>query len=58
MRAPYTQLYVHLVWATWDRLPLITSTIESKLYTVISAKCRELKCELLAMAGIWIMCIC
>ncbi len=24
MRAPYTQLYLHLVWAAWDRLPLIT----------------------------------
>jgi hypothetical protein len=26
MRRPFTQLYVHLVWATWDRLPLITGT--------------------------------
>lgn len=51
MRAPYTQLYVHLVWATWDRLPVITSAVESKLYPAISAKCRELKCELLAIGG-------
>ena len=24
MREPYTQLYVHLVWSTWDRQPLLT----------------------------------
>ncbi len=24
MREPFTQLYLHLVWTTWDRLPLIT----------------------------------
>ncbi|MFQ5434598.1 MAG: hypothetical protein ACE5FD_06960 [Anaerolineae bacterium] len=36
MRAPYTQLYVHMVWATWDRLPLITKTIEPRLYAAIA----------------------
>ena len=51
MRAPYTQLYLHLVWATWDRLPLITADIESRLYAAIAAKCRQLKCEPLAING-------
>ncbi|HFQ92530.1 MAG TPA: IS200/IS605 family transposase [Anaerolineae bacterium] len=52
MRSPYTQLYVHIVWATWDRLPLITAAIESRLYASIAAKCRSLKCEPLAIGGI------
>ena len=51
MRAPYTQLYLHLVWATWDRLPLITEDMESRLYAAIAAKCRQLKCEPLAING-------
>src|SRR5687767_5686962 len=51
MRAPYTQLYVHCVWATWDRLPLITPQIEARLYACIAAKCRDLKCEVLAIGG-------
>jgi REP element-mobilizing transposase RayT len=51
MRAPYTQLYLHLVWATWDRLPLITEEIEPRLYAAIAAKCRELKCVPLAIGG-------
>lgn len=52
MRAPFTQLYLHCVWATWDRLPLITSQIEAQLYSAIQAKCKELKCEPFAIGGI------
>jgi len=52
MRGPYTQLYLHLVWATWDRLPLITETVESRLYAAIAEKCRKLKCAPLAIGGI------
>ena len=52
MREPYTQLYVHMVWATWDRLPLITKTIEPRLYAAIATKCRKIKCEPLAIGGI------
>ena len=49
MRAPFTQLYVHLVWATWDRLPLITPGIREPLTAAMVAKCRELGAELLAV---------
>jgi REP-associated tyrosine transposase len=50
--ASYSQLYLHCVWATWDRLPLIITEIERPLYTVIAAKCRELSCTPLAIGGI------
>src|SRR5438105_1382781 len=43
LREPYTQLYLHLVWSTWDRLPLITADIEDRLYAAMFAKCREFK---------------
>ncbi len=52
MRSPYTQLYLHIVWATWDRLPLITEAIKPRLYAAIAAKCREFKCVPLAIGGI------
>jgi putative transposase len=52
MRAPYTQLYIHLVWATWDRLPLITSELEARLYPAMIAKCKEHRCEALAIGGV------
>ncbi|HEX7594124.1 MAG TPA: IS200/IS605 family transposase [Anaerolineae bacterium] len=52
MRSPYTQLYLHCVWATWDRLPLITPQIEPQLYAAIHAKCKEIRCEPIAIGGI------
>jgi putative transposase len=52
MREPFTQLYVHLVWATWDRLPFITPELEPRIYAAIAEKCRELKCEPIAIGGI------
>lgn len=52
MREPYTQLYIHLVWATWDRLPFITPEIEPRLYAAIAEKCRDLKCLPLEIGGI------
>lgn len=52
MRAPYTQIYVHLVWATWDRLPLITGEMQGPLYAAMIAKCTELHCEPIAVGGI------
>jgi putative transposase len=52
MREPFTQLYLHLVWATWDRLPLITEGIKPRIYASIAEKCREMKCVPLAIGGI------
>jgi REP element-mobilizing transposase RayT len=52
MRSPYTQLYIHCVWGTWDRLPLITPQVEQRLYAAILAKCHELKCEMIAIGGV------
>ena len=52
MREPYTQLYIHLVWATWDKLPFITPEIEPRIYAAIAEKCRELKCMPLEIGGI------
>jgi REP element-mobilizing transposase RayT len=52
MREPYTQLYVHLVWATWDRLPLITPKLEPRIYAAVAEKCREHKCLPIAIGGI------
>lgn len=52
MRTPYTQLYVHLVWATWDRLPLLTSDVRRTAYASFNAECESHGAELLAAGGI------
>ncbi|HEU0298284.1 MAG TPA: IS200/IS605 family transposase [Longimicrobium sp.] len=43
---------VHLVWATWDRLPLITRDIEPRLYRCIAAEAHRLGAEIGAIGGI------
>jgi putative transposase len=52
MRHNFTQLYVHLVWATWDRLPLITPSIKEQIYKVISYECNQLGCQIVAIGGV------
>ncbi len=51
MREPFTQLYVHLVWSTWDRLPLIAHPLERRLYGAMLNKCRDLKCLPISAGG-------
>src|SRR5256885_11569229 len=46
-----THLYVHFVWSTWDRLPLISPSLEASIHAAIAAKCRELKCVPLEVNG-------
>ncbi len=52
MSAPYNRLYAHCVWATWDRLPLITPQIEQQVHAAIAAKCEVLGCTPIAIGGI------
>ncbi|MCC5651749.1 IS200/IS605 family transposase [Nostoc sp. XA013] len=52
MRASFTQLYVHYVWAAWDRLPTITPDIQKEIYGAIIRESEELKCTVIAIGGI------
>jgi REP element-mobilizing transposase RayT len=47
-----TLVYVHYIWATWDRAPLISPAWENRVYDCIREKCLELRCEVLAIGGI------
>ncbi len=51
MRSPLAKLYVHAVWATWDRLPLITPELEPRVYGEIVEKARTLRTLTLAVGG-------
>jgi putative transposase len=52
MRDNYTQLYIHCVWSTWDRLPIITPDIQSAVYAEILRQCQQLKSTPVAVGGI------
>ena len=43
MPTSYNQVFIHLIWGTWDRLPLIPASIETRLYACLADKCREHK---------------
>ena len=51
MRTDKIELYVHLVWATWDRLPMIMPEIERALYRSIGDIAQTLGCRVLAING-------
>jgi putative transposase len=51
MRGPWLKMYLHLVWATWDRLPILTEEIEARLYRAIEKTCLEYRCQPLAVGG-------
>ncbi len=52
MRRDVLALYIHLVWATWDRLPLITPGIERPLHRVIASEAQKMGCVLLALNSV------
>jgi putative transposase len=52
MRAPWTQLYLHLVWSTWDRHPFLVQGIRERVYECVQAECVELRVDVVAIGGI------
>jgi REP element-mobilizing transposase RayT len=52
MRSAQVTVFVHFVWATWDRLPLLESEIKQAIYRAIGAKCEELRADVIAIGGV------
>jgi len=52
MKRNKLRLYLHLVWATWDRLPLITPEIERPLHRCIQKEAQGKGCTVLALNGV------
>ncbi len=52
MQRSKAEIYLHFVWTTHRRLPLIAPEIEPRLYGCILRECRRLGCEVLAIGGI------
>ena len=48
----FSQLYVHLVWATWNRVRLITPRIEPIVRAALLNKSNELGCTTLALGTV------
>lgn len=51
MPASHTKIFIHCVWAPWDRQPLLVPSIENRIHAAIAAKCEELRCHAIAIGG-------
>ena len=51
MHRNFTQLHIHCVWGTWDRLPLITADIQEIIYSAIVKQSSDLGCKIIAIGG-------
>jgi putative transposase len=52
MRRARIAVYVHLVWATWDRQPLLLGDLQRRVHRALAAKCEELQAEVVAVGGV------
>jgi putative transposase len=52
MRKPFTKLYLHLVWSTWNRAPLLTPVLQLAVDRCIRDKCVELGVDVVAFGGV------
>lgn len=52
MRRAKNGVFVHLVWATWDRLPLLVSDVERAVHRAISVECSRMRAEVVAIGGV------
>ena len=52
MRQAKAEIYLHMVWGTWQRQPLVTEDIERALYRCIEKEVKRLKCVVLAIGGV------
>jgi len=47
----FNKIWIHAIWATKERIPLIDFSIENKLYQYISEQLRELGCPVRIING-------
>jgi putative transposase len=52
MPASMTQLFIHYVWGTWQRMPWLEGDVRDIAYRTILAKCKAHGVQVLALDGI------
>jgi REP element-mobilizing transposase RayT len=51
MQRSLTKIYLHLVWATYRRLPLVSAEIEPLVHRFVAGEARRQRCVVLAIGG-------
>lgn len=47
-----TEVFVHVVWSTWDRLPLLGARVREQVFAAIHAECGKMRADVLAIGGV------
>ncbi len=47
----YNRVFLHLIWATYDRLPKLTPEVRALAYWKITAEAEALRCPVHAIGG-------
>ena len=47
-----SSIFLHLVWATWDRLPMLVPPVVEQVYRVVGAECAAAGGEVIALGGV------
>ena len=51
MPSSHTEVYVHFVWTTKNRQPIITTDYEEPLYKFIRSRCQKMQAHITAIGG-------
>lgn len=51
-KMPFWKCYYHIVWATKNRQPMITPSMEAILFSAIRSKSEELRCPVIAINAV------
>jgi REP element-mobilizing transposase RayT len=51
MPSAHTELYLHLVWATYRRHPLVTPELQPRIYGAICDQCAKVRADVIAIGG-------
>jgi putative transposase len=52
MPSNFIRVYIHHIWSTWDRQPMLLPEVRDGAYKTIREECKSLKCELIRIGGI------
>jgi putative transposase len=48
----HSELYVHLVWTTWERTPWLTAPVRGDVFSSIRSQALKVDAEVLAIGGV------
>jgi putative transposase len=48
----FVEVYLHIVWSTWDRAPLLTPEVRPRVYLCIREEAARLKADIVEIGGI------